>query len=462
MTVSFVSLGCAKNLIDSEKILGLLAEDGVRLVGPDDPADVTIVNTCGFIEEARAEALEHIQRALDAKHAGQIQKVVVAGCLAQHWGRKLTQLMPDIDAVVGLGERNRLAVIIKTLLNKKATGEAAVKVERFRGQALGDQARLRLTDACWTYLRISEGCSQGCTFCTIPSIRGPFRSKAPEAILAEAEELIADGAIELNLIGQETSGYGRDLKGYGGFARLLRDLNQLKKVRWLRVLYSHPASITDDQITAMAECDKVVPYLDLPLQHINDRILKLMHRRITRKETEDLLGRLRQNIDNLALRTTMLVGFPSETEAEFRELLDFVREFRFEALGGFAYSPEEGTRAGKMDGQISIRVKNQRLDRLMAAQQTIAFEIAESFCGRVVDCLLTRPLAPEEAADRKLAPGKRWFAARHAGQAPEIDSECYVSAPQGQKVTAGRILPVKITRRRDYDLIGTLIKKTKR
>jgi len=521
ITVRFVALGCAKNLVDSEKMLGLLAEAGLLPVGPEDPADLAIINTCGFIAAARAEAAEHIEAALADKRAGRLGRVIVAGCLAQYHPDHLRKHYPELDGVVGLDQRDHIAHLARRLVRESVpavptpapaawrAGDSTFSVsgtthpDRMKTHddspqvvVPSDQARLRLTEPCWSYLRISEGCSRGCTFCTIPAIRGPFRSKAPDAILAEAEELIADGAVELNLIAQETSAYGQDQPEYGSLARLLRELNRLSGLHWLRVLYTHPASITDELIAALAECDKVTPYLDVPLQHINDRILRLMHRRIDRAGTERLLNRLRRTINNLALRTTMLVGFPSETEDEFAELLDFVREFRFEALGAFAYSAEPGTAAARMPGQLPEPVKRERLDRLMTLQQEIAFNHADRYRGRELTCLLIRPAQPDKIAHLDLdftpdpssdappgptgasqshspsgsmpncppAPtGTRFFVARHAGQAPEIDSECYLQADPpspGDKaaLVPGAMVRARITARCGYDLVGRVVR----
>ena len=467
ITVSFVALGCPKNLVDSEKMLGLLLEDSIALVGPDDSADAVIINTCGFIESARQEAFEHIEMAIAAKKDGTVAKIIVAGCLAQYAGGKLQHSFPDVDAIVGLADRGNIAAIVRrvvstdTLTSDKPPISAPDPRQRWRGPVPNDQTRLRLTEPFWSYLRISEGCNQGCAFCTIPTIRGPFRSKPLDAILAEAEELVADGTVELNLIGQETTNYGADTGQKTDLADLLRSLNEIDGLRWIRLLYAHPASLTNRHIAAMAQCDKVVPYIDLPLQHINDRILKLMNRHIDRAATEQLIAQLRDTIEHLSIRTTMLVGFPSETKAEFAELLDFVAEQRFEALGAFSYSLEENTAAGRMPEQLPDDVKADRLDKLMTRQQQIAFEHARSLVGTIMPCLLTAELDDNTIVELQLDPIGRWFSARHAGQAAEIDSECFLltdddtGLPQSP-YHPGTITPAKITAQLDYDLIGTI------
>ncbi len=458
--VQFISLGCAKNLVDSEKMMGLLAEAGCVFVSPDDPADVTIINTCGFIEEARQEALETIRQALADKSSGNISRIIVTGCLAQLWGGKLLEEIPEIDAVIGLTDRGQIAKIAQDLVQaspaKAKKIKEKIKIKPFHTEVHQDQVRLRLTDPSWAYLRISEGCSMGCTFCTIPAIRGPFRSKPIDAILAEAAELVVDGAVELNLIGQETTGYGSDLGMESGLSELLKQLNQIDNLRWIRILYAHPATLTEKQIETMAGCEKVVPYIDIPLQHINNRILKLMHRRINRARTEELICKLRNTIAGITIRTTLMVGFPSEKEAEFTELLDFIQEYRFEALGCFAYSPEEGTAAARITNHIPQAVKEERLDTIMQAQQKIAFEHARSQIGKTMNCLITSLLEPKLVHEFSLDRNKSWYIARHGGQAPEIDSVCYLSAGKADTNIVGFIRPAKIMDRIDYDLVGSL------
>ena len=453
--VNFVTLGCAKNLVDSERLLALLGEAGMVLVAPDDEADVTIINTCSFIAEARAEAFEAIEEALEQKAKGQTGHVVVAGCLAQHWGQKVQKKNPEIDAVVGLAARERIAEIVHAVTSASRSKKekfASVYVEPFQTQVGDDRSRLRLTEPGWAYLRISEGCDRDCSFCTIPRIRGPFRSKDPEAILAEAEELVNDGALELNLIGQETTRYGLDIGYEGGLASLLREMNRLDGLQWLRILYAHPATMSDALIKAMAECEKTVAYVDIPLQHINNRILALMNRRITREETEALLQKLRETIVGVAIRTTMLVGFPSETDEEFSELLEFIKAERFDALGGFRYSPEPGTRAAHLQNALPERIQRERHEQLMLTQQKIAFALADQMAGNIVECLVCRELAQEEINELRLGNCPRWYLGRHIRQAPEIDSECFIGADT--EIALDTITLVKITARNEYDLVG--------
>ncbi len=366
--VAFVSLGCAKNLVDSEKMLGQIAESGAILSGDETAADTVVVNTCGFLAAAREEALEIIEELAERKRDGNLKHIIVAGCLVQRDGEQLLKIVPEIDALVGVNNRDDVAKAVWSV-----HGEPREQVDLHLGDyhaaslsKWNDRGRLRLTPTHYAYARMSEGCDQQCTFCTIPSIRGPLHCKTPDAIVAECRELIDDGARELILIGQDTTSYGKDIGYQPGLAGLLRRLDaECDGARWLRLMYAYPSVMTDEMIDALAECDRVVKYLDIPLQHINDRVLKAMGRRVTRARTETLLDKLRRRIPGLTIRTTFIVGFPGESEVEFAELLDFARDFRFDALGGFEYSYEPDTPAGRMPNQLDDAVKRERYDRLM-------------------------------------------------------------------------------------------------
>ena len=449
LSVGFVALGCVKNLVDSEKMLAQLAEGGC-LVGADLPeAEVIVVNTCGFLAAARAEAHQAIREAVEMKRAGRCRRVVVAGCLVQRDGRTLLEDVPGIDALVGVHRRDDLLKAVRGG-GRRRSRSGSRKSRRLPDLYLGeyhphpwtDSARLRLTPRHFAYLRISEGCDRKCSFCTIPAIRGPMHSKSPEQVLDEARELIEDGAVELNLIGQETTGYGQDI-GYGpGLAGLLRELNRLDGLGWLRLLYAYPSGFTDELIDALAECDKVVKYVDLPLQHVNDRILRAMYRRVTRRETEELLDRLRRRMPGLALRTTLMAGFPGETEAEFEELVDFVRRTRFEALGVFVYSHEPDTPAGRMKDQVPEEAKKERADVLMRVQQEVAFEGNRRRVGSTFE-VLVEGAAPD---------GAGCLAARGAFQAPQVDSITRLQDAAG--LALGRIIPARCSGWEGYDLIA--------
>ena len=435
--VAFVSLGCVKNLVDSEKMLGQLAESGAIISADESLADTIVVNTCGFLDAARAESLEILTDLARRKRNGELRRIVVAGCLVQRDREKLLQAVPEIDALVGVNNRDDL---VRAVLQKDRDQAVDLYLGDYHGRPWSDQGRLRLTPRHYAYVRISEGCDQKCTFCTIPAIRGPLHSKTPEQVVAECRELTADGARELILIGQDTTSYGDDLGYQPGLAGLLRELDaECNGARWVRLMYAYPSGLTDAMIDAIAECERVVKYVDLPLQHISDRVLKAMYRRVTRKQTETLLEDLRRRIPGVTIRTTFMVGFPGETEAEFAELLDFVRDFGFEAAGTFSFSHEPDTPSGRMKNQVDEAIKQERYDRLMLAQQEIAFATARRRTGQTFEVVVD-----EVAADGRAI-------ARHAGQAPEVDAVCLLD---DSSVEPGDLLAVRCVDSDGYDLIA--------
>ena len=437
--IAFVSLGCAKNTVDSEKMLGQLAEAGCEITSAEDDADVVVVNTCGFLAASRDEAVHIIGKMVKLKRSrrARLKRVVVAGCLVQRDGTKLSDLVPGIDALVGV--HNRDDVVRAVLKRHPKRREVDTFLGDYHPFVNVDTARLRITPRHWSYLRISEGCDQKCTFCTIPSIRGPMHCKPPQVILNEARELAADGVRELCLIGQDTTSYGKDFGYEPGLAGLLRELNKVDGLDWIRLMYVYPSIFTDDMIDAIADCEKVVKYVDMPLQHINDRILKAMHRRVDRQTTVDLLQRIRRRMPDVTLRTTLITGFPGETEEEHRELLGFVDEFRFDALGVFTYSREPDTPAGRMKNQVDEAIMERRRDELMLAQQEVAFAKADRMVNRTFEVLVDAP--PREGLQE----------ARHAGQAPEVDSVTWL---QQSDSTPGSFVRVRCVGRSDYDLIA--------
>lgn len=433
--VGVISLGCAKNLVDSEVMLADLAQAGCAVTADLDQADVILVNTCGFLAAARDEAVEAIEQAVQLKQTGRCRRVVVVGCLVQRDGNRLHQAVPGIDVLLGLQQRDRL---VDAVLGPAPPSEPII-ADPTREPMPPDTARLRLTPRNYAYLRITEGCDQRCTFCTIPMIRGPMRSKPPQVVLDEAAELVADGAVELNIIAQDTTAYGHDLDDELALAGMLRRLNDIEGVAWIRLMYAYPRRFDDALVDALAECERIVKYVDMPLQHIDDRILKRMGRHVTRNDVERLLARLRDRIPDLALRTTLMVGFPGETDAESTELLDFVRETRFDALGVFEYSREPETPAARLPDHLPDRVKRQRYDAIMQTQQTIAFDKADAMIGQSMNLLV-------EHTD----PDGRLIC-RHAGQAPEVDSVVVVVDPPRRP---GPFLRARCVRRDGYDLIA--------
>ncbi|MDP6379709.1 MAG: 30S ribosomal protein S12 methylthiotransferase RimO [Phycisphaerae bacterium] len=435
-TLAWIHLGCPKNLIDSERMLAEAGLEGFVITGEPEGADVAVVNTCSFIDIAREEATAIIGELLSAKSAGRLGAVVVAGCLAQRYGARLLKELPGIDAVVGLGARGRIAEVCRRVLTGDA--EPIVDVPPV-GEMPADGTRVRLTPRHYAYLRISEGCDNRCSYCTIPDIRGPFRSKGPEEIIAEAEELVADGAREIILIGQDTTSYGRDIGGDWTLARLVARLEEVPGLVWLRLLYTHPASFGEDLIEAFAAGGRFVPYVDLPLQHVSERILGSMGRRVDRAGIERLIEGLRRRVEGLALRTSFIVGYPGETEAEFAELLEFVRREEFDRLGSFAYSAEEGTRAAALEGQLDAETKARRRDELMRLAAGISRRKNEALVGRQLVVVIDGPGAGP----------KGQAVARHAGLAPEIDGVVFV---KGSEAEAGEFLTVRVAAADDYDI----------
>lgn len=448
-SVAFVSLGCPKNLVDSERMLGLLAADG--LIITDDPAeaDAIVINTCGFLEASKIEAVEEIRRAIEMKNRGKCRRVVVAGCLVQRHKTQLLTEAPGIDRLVGVFDREQIVAAVRGQDNpRQPHGHFLGKYHDLSRQLTAqstafpdDRARLRLTPRHYAYLRISEGCNQGCAFCTIPSIRGPMRSKPIEQILAEARELAADGAVELILIGQDTTSYGRDIGYAPGLCGLLQTLDrQMGDVHWIRLMYAYPSCFTDEMIRTLAQCDRVVKYIDIPLQHINDRMLALMRRRVTRGQIETLLDKLRRWVPGIAIRTTFIAGAPSETEPEHWELVRFVRDFGFDMMGVFAFSQESGTPMGRMAEQADPQLKQHRVEELMLTQQQVAFAKAKQRIGQKVEVLI----------DRVVRDGREMIG-RTAAQAPEIDS---VTRVAGQRAYAGQWMDVKVVGADGYDLVA--------
>jgi len=437
ITVGFVALGCPKNIVDSERMLAEIAEAGFLITAEPDTADVVVINTCCFIAPAKAESLEAIRHAVDRKLSPprRVKKVIVAGCLPERAGRQLFNQVDGIDAVVGLGQRDNIAGIIRKTLS---CGQPAAYLDRSPQTIHDDRARLLITPGHWAYLRISEGCNHRCSFCTIPAIRGRFRSKPRKLVLAEAAELVSAGVVELNIIAQDTTHYGRDLKIKNGLANLVSELERIAGLSWIRLMYLYPAGIDDKLIETIAESKKIVRYLDIPIQHINSKILKAMRRPDTRDQLQRLIENLRYAMPDIVLRTTLIVGFPGENDQEFVELLDFVEWAEFDALGCFKFYAESGTTAAKMPGQVPEEVKQQRLEELMLTQQKIAFAKNINRIGSKLTCLV------DSVDSNRLRQG------RFYGQAPHIDSLCIIKK---RSAKPGEFINTKVVGTKDYDLI---------
>lgn len=438
-TYAFVTLGCPKNLVDSEKMLGTLALDNYALVSEADGADFVIVNTCGFIESSRQESKDVIREMLELKKQGRTNGVIVAGCLPQLLGPALLGELPEIDHIVGVFGRDEISRVADRMV-----GNRREQRELFRPapiKALDDRGRLRLTPDHYAYLKISEGCDRTCTFCSIPSMRGKHITKPIEMVVEEARELVADGVKELILVAQDTTYYGMDLYGEVRLVQLLQELEKVEGLDWLRLMYLYPINFSDQLIDTIANSSRIIPYLDMPLQHINDQVLKRMQRRVNAAQTIELVNKLRDRIPNLVMRTTFVVGFPGETDAQFEELRDFVAETEFQRMGAFTYSLEPGTPAVKLDGHLPQEVKDARRDELMALQQEIAFEFADSMVGYELDVMIDEHIE-----------GDTWLGRCYA-DAPEIDANVIVT---GSGIQVGAKVPVVLEARQDYDWIGTV------
>jgi len=439
-TVGFLALGCAKNTVDSERMLAEIAQAGFLISGEPEEladwnADVVVINTCGFIAPAVAESLEVIRQVAGCKVTGNVGKVVVAGCLAQRYGSELFNMADGIDAVVGLSRRDDIAKIIRQTISAR---KHCCLVDEPPASVGDDRARLLINPSYWAYLRISEGCDHRCSFCTIPSIRGRFRSKPVEMIISEAQELVSAGVVELNIIGQDTTYYGRDLKSPGALVELLGELDKVDGIEWIRLLYAYPTGINEQVIETIASSRKIVHYLDIPLQHISNRILKAMRRPDTKEKIVKMIGQLRDAMPDIVLRTTLIVGFPGETDRDFKELMDFITEVRFDALGAFRFYPEAGTQAAEMAEQVPEEVKAERLGTLMEAQQEIAFAKGAERVGSQLQCLV------DWTDLEKVGVG------RYYGQAPEVDGVCSIV---NCSATEGQIIDVKVTGSEEYDLV---------
>ncbi|MDP3072502.1 MAG: 30S ribosomal protein S12 methylthiotransferase RimO [Opitutaceae bacterium] len=451
--VSLISLGCAKNLVDSEIMIGHLHAAGMTVVPEADQADVVIVNTCSFIDSSKEESIGHIlevHQDRGMKKRRQHQKLIVAGCMSQRFSKDLkSELHDEVDAFIGLDQVTKVAPIIREILAKDRAADDAPPVF-IEGRSTYipdyDTPRFRLTPRHFAYIKIAEGCNHPCTFCIIPQIRGRHRSRTVESVVAEARQLVREGVKEINLISQDTTFFGMDtwdqrpnprtpVDSSRGTAltTLLRQLNAIEGDFWIRLLYTHPAHWSDELIRTIAECPKVARYIDIPLQHISDHMLGLMQRETSSAYIRDLMQRIRAGIPGIAIRTTFIVGFPGETEADVDELCDFIRETKFERLGVFRYSQEEGTRAAKMDGQIPKKTKEARWHRVMKLQKEIAAQVSATFTGRTIKVLVEEPGVARGEAD-----------------APDIDGRVYLPIT----VPIGEFAHVRITGHEDYDLLA--------
>lgn len=437
--VGMVSLGCAKNQVDGEMLMASLKNAGFELSDDAALADVAIVNTCGFIESAKQESIDEILELATLKKEGRIKKLIVTGCLAERYQEEIHKELPEVDGVFGIGANGDIAECINSVLSDGFTESFP---DKSKMPLCGD--RELSTPSYFAYLKIAEGCDNRCTYCAIPMIRGGYRSRTMESIEQEARALVENGAKEIILIAQDTTRYGIDLYGKYSLAELMRRLCKIEKLHWLRVLYCYPDAITDELLDVMAQEEKIVKYIDLPLQHASGRVLKAMNRRGDRESLTALIGKIREKMPDVTLRTTLIAGFPGETEEDFTELAEFVKDIKFERLGCFAYSQEENTIAGEMEEQLDEEVKEHRAELIMESQAIIMERLGEKHVGRDIEVLT-------EGFDRY---AECWFG-RSSMDAPDVDGKVFFSAEE--KPYLGQLVTVHIDEAIDCDLFGTRI-----
>ena len=440
MNVLFVSLGCDKNLVDSEVMLGLLRDKGYSLTNEEAEADIIVINTCCFIHDAKEESIQTILEMAEYKKLGKLQVLLVTGCLAQRYQTEILNEIPEVDAVLGTTATDKIVEAIEEAL----AGKKAERYADLQALPLPETNRVNTTGGYYSYLKIAEGCDKHCTYCIIPSLRGNFRSVPMERLLKEAQFLAEGGVKELTLIAQETTVYGVDLYGKKMLPELLDKLCEIEGIEWIRLLYCYPEEITDELIATMKRQPKICHYLDMPIQHAADTVLKRMGRRTTHKELTELITKLRREIPDIALRTSLITGFPQETEEEHQELLEFVKEAGFERLGVFTYSKEENTAAARMKGQVTKKVKVKRQKELMKLQQQISKQRGEEKVGRTIRVIIEGKLPEDDI-----------FIGRSYMDAPNVDGFVFVHSKDSY--LSGEFVDVKITQAKEYDLVGEAI-----
>lgn len=440
--VAFISLGCDKNLVDSEVMLGICRREGINIIQEEDKADVIVINTCCFIKDALEESIETILEAGKLKETGNCKGIIIAGCLGQRYEKEIFDELPEVDAVLGTTEYESIVEAVKAVLEGKK-----IKTLGDFDKVMKDESnsvnRVLTTAGHYAYLKIAEGCDSRCTYCVIPSLRGGYRSRTMESLVDEAVQLAQQGIKELILVAQDTSVYGKDLYGESRLHELLQKLCAIEAIEWIRILYCYPENITDETIKVMAENEKILKYIDMPVQHGNDAVLKRMGRRSTSKLIKNKVNKLRKAMPDIAIRTSIIVGFPQETGEEFGSLAEFVEDIKFDRLGVFTYSQEEGTPAARMDGQISEEMKNERKDIIMDIQRNISAEKCQSFVGKELRVIIEGKL-----------PDDNIYCARSYRDAPEIDGLVFVES--SEELLTGDFADVIISSASDYDLYGSV------
>ena len=440
MNILFISLGCDKNLVDSEVMLGLLDKKGYQIVDSEEDADIIVVNTCCFIHDAKEESIQTILEMAEYKKEGKLKALIVTGCLAQRYQQEIIDEIPEVDAVLGTTSYDHIVEAVEEAL----AGNGHVVLEDVDALPDVKETRLVTTGGHYAYMKIAEGCNKHCTYCIIPKLRGNYRSVPMEKLLAEAKDLADQGVKELILVAQETTVYGKDLYGEKSLHKLLRELCKISGIQWIRILYCYPEEIYDELIQTIKEENKVCHYLDLPIQHASDAVLKRMGRRTSKAQLVEIIEKLRKEIPDISLRTTLITGFPGETQEQHEELKDFVDEMEFDRLGVFTYSPEEDTPAATMTEQIPEEVKEERQAELMELQQEIAFDLAEDMVGREVLVMIEGKVADENA-----------YVGRTYKDAPNVDGLIFINTDE--ELMSGDFARVRVTGALEYDLIGELI-----
>lgn len=446
MNIFFISLGCDKNLVDSENMLGILHDNGYTITDYENDADIIIINTCCFIHDAKEESIETILEMAKHKETGRLKALIVTGCLAERYKDEILNEIPEVDALLGTSAISEIISVIEKVLN----GNKYTCFTDINNQPVLKSKRILSTGSYYSYLKIAEGCDKHCTYCIIPKVRGNFRSRPMEELVEEAAYLAENGVKELILVAQETTLYGRDLYGRKALPGLLDKLCEIPGIEWIRILYCYPEEITDELIDTISRQPKICNYLDMPIQHCSDRILKLMGRKTSKKDIVNIVKKLRDKIPGIALRTTLITGFPTETDEEHEELLRFIEEERFERLGVFTYSKEEGTPASKLKPQVTAKVKRQRQKELMKLQQTIAFDISASQVGRILDVIIEGRIAGKDNV----------YVGRTYMDGPKVDG--YIFMESDSELMSGDIIKVKVTGANYYDLIGEIVEGSAR
>ena len=440
MKILFISLGCDKNLVDTEVMLGMLASRGYEMTNDEQEADIIVINTCCFIHDAKEESIQNILEMAEYKKNGSAKALIVTGCMAERYRQEILDEIPEVDEVLGTTAYDRILDAVDAAL----AGQHEVMTADLDALPLPETKRLVTTGGHFAYLKIAEGCDKHCTYCIIPKIRGNFRSGPMERLLKEAQDLAEQGVKELILVAQETTLYGKDLYGEKSLPKLLRELCKISGIRWIRILYCYPEEITDELIQVMKEEPKICHYLDLPIQHANDTILKRMGRRTSKQELIDIVQKLRKEIPDICLRTTLITGFPGETQEQHEEVMEFIDTLEFDRLGAFTYSPEEDTPAATFEDQIDEEVKEDRQADIMELQQEIAFDKAEDMIGREVLVMIEGKVADENA-----------YVGRTYRDAPNVDGLIFINTDV--ELISGDFAKVKVTGALDYDLIGELM-----